>query len=207
MKQNKKEAKKKENIYNIPNALSIFRIIISPILIALVCYQANIILIAALFIIAALTDFADGFIARKYDLVTNFGRRADMIADRVLMISLVLALFIYVYTQNMINTLDIELIFLLMTREIFSAVFFVIAVFKKNSRPVPHARFAGKLTTTLQGVSFPMILLGWKIAVPFSIATAIVGVVCAGYYAYDALINPKNKFQVKKDKYYASLNK
>ncbi len=207
MKHQKKEIKIKENIYNIPNALSIFRILVSPFLIALVCYNVNIMLIAALFVIAALTDFADGFIARKYDLVTNFGRRADMIADRVLMISLVLALFIYVYTQNMINTLDIELIFLLMTREIFSAIFFVIAVFKKNSRPVPHARFAGKLTTTLQGFSFPMILLGWSIAVPFSIATAIAGVVCAGYYAYDALINPRNKFQVKLDKYYANLNR
>ena len=202
-----KKRVKKENIYNIPNALSIFRILVSPILIALVCYHVNIILIAVLFVIAALTDFADGFIARKYNLVTNFGRRADMIADRVLMISLVLALFIYVYTQNLINTLDIELIFLLMTREIFSAIFFVIAVFKKNSRSVPHARFAGKLTTTLQGFSFPMILLGWRIAVPFSIATAIAGIVCAGYYAYDALINPMNKFQVKKDKYYASLNR
>jgi CDP-diacylglycerol--glycerol-3-phosphate 3-phosphatidyltransferase len=207
MVKEKKEAKRKENIYNIPNALSIFRILISPVLIALVCYQVNIILIAVLFVIAALTDFADGFIARKYNLVTNFGRRADMIADRVLMISLVLALFIYVYTQNLINTLDIELIFLLMTREIFSAIFFIIAVFRKNSRPVPHARFAGKLTTTLQGFSFPMILLNWKIAPIFAILTAIAGIVCAGYYAYDAIIMPKNKFQVKLDKYYASLSR
>lgn len=195
---------KEENIHNIPNGLSLFRVLISPILVLLVYFDYNIILIASLFIVAALTDFLDGFIARRYDLVTRFGRRLDMIADRVLMISLIFALVVYLLSKNMLTPANIELMALLMTREILCFPFLIIALIKK-SRAVPHARFAGKLTTTLQGFTFPMIILGWKIAPYFVIATAISGIICAGYYIFDALIRPNNEFQKEKDRYYARL--
>jgi CDP-diacylglycerol--glycerol-3-phosphate 3-phosphatidyltransferase len=201
----KKEREDRERFWNIPNPISTFRIIISPILVLLVYYNINIFLIAVLFIIAALSDFADGFIARKYDQVTKLGRKLDMIADRILMISLVLALLVYAYHHDFVNNISLSLVALLMTREIFSAFLLVIAFFKKKSRLIPHARFAGKLTTTLQGFAFPMILFGWSIALYFAIATAIAGFVCACYYAYDALINPNNSFQKKMDLYYEKL--
>jgi CDP-diacylglycerol--glycerol-3-phosphate 3-phosphatidyltransferase len=160
-----------------------------------------------LFIIAALSDFADGFIARRYNQVTKLGRKLDMIADRILMISLVLALIIYAYSHEVINNFNLELIALIMTREIFSAFILGIAFMRKKSRLIPHARFAGKLTTTLQGFAFPMILFGWKIALYFAIATAIAGFICAVYYAYDSMINPNNSFQKKMDQYYEKMEK
>jgi CDP-diacylglycerol--glycerol-3-phosphate 3-phosphatidyltransferase len=197
---------KGENIYNIPNLLSAIRVLASPILVYLAYINISLTLLAILFVLVAITDFADGFIARRYNLVTKFGRKLDMIADRIFMISLIFAFLIYLYVNSMLNFVHIKYILLLLTREILSAPIFLLA-FLLNKRPVPHARFAGKLTTTLQGFAFPLILLQWPIAIYAAVITAIAGVVCAGYYIYDALIKPNNEFQLEKDHYYLSLDK
>jgi CDP-diacylglycerol--glycerol-3-phosphate 3-phosphatidyltransferase len=76
----------KENIFNIPNALTLIRILITFPLIYLIFTDASILYIALIFIIGMLTDFFDGFIARNFNLKTEFGRKFDMFADRILMI-------------------------------------------------------------------------------------------------------------------------
>lgn len=195
----------KENIYNIPNSLSLIRIIMSPVLAALVFYGIGLIPMIILFAVAALTDFLDGFIARRYGEVTDFGRKIDMIADRVLMISIVLSIFVYSIRAGLINQSNSWLIVIIMAREIISAPFFVFALFMKNKRPLPHARLFGKMATLFQGITFPMILLGWNISRIFAIATCVIGVISAGYYIYDSLVFPNNKFQKLKDNYYIHL--
>ena len=202
--QKRNEKNKKEDIYNIPNPLSLLRIILSPFLIYLVFSSKPLWIIAAVFVFAAFTDFLDGYIARKYNQVTTLGRKLDIIADRILMISLVITLFAYLYLNNYLTQKNIGMILLLMSREILSFPFFLLALIEKM-RPIPHARFIGKLTTTLQGFAFPMVILEWPIAIYFVIATFIAGFICAGYYAYDALIKPHNDFQKKMDKYYQNL--
>ncbi len=203
-KRESKNHPKKENIYNIPNPLSLLRIIISPFLIYMVYIGQPLWIIALVFVFAAFTDFLDGYIARKYDQVTTLGRKLDIIADRILMISLVVTLFSYLHVNNILNSTNSILFLMLMSREILSAPFFLFALIEKR-RPIPHARFAGKLTTTLQGFAFPMVILNWNIAIYFVIATFIAGFICAGYYAYDALIRPNNDFQKKMDEYYQKL--
>ncbi len=195
----------KEYIYNIPNMLSLIRIVASPVLAALVFYGIGLIPMVVLFAAAALTDFLDGFIARKYGEVTDFGRKIDMIADRVLMISIVLSIFVYSIKTGIINQGNSWLICMIMAREIISAPFFVLASFMKKTRPLPHARFFGKMTTVFQGITFPMILLGWKISLLFVVVTCFVGIVSAEYYIYDSIIKPDNKFQKSKDKYYQNI--
>ena len=67
---------------NLPNKLSIIRVALIPVIVILLYQQSDAcrIIAGALFIIASLTDFLDGFIARKYNLVTNFGKFIDPVA-------------------------------------------------------------------------------------------------------------------------------
>ena len=71
---------------NLPNKLTTMRMILVPVFI--VAYLAGFNYAAAvIFIAASLTDFLDGYLARKYDLVTNFGKIMDPLADKLLVTS------------------------------------------------------------------------------------------------------------------------
>ncbi|MDO5436448.1 MAG: CDP-diacylglycerol--glycerol-3-phosphate 3-phosphatidyltransferase [Clostridia bacterium] len=71
------------NVWNVPNVLTMFRIVLIPVFVIL---QTNGRLGWALivFLTASLTDFLDGFIARKYHLVTDFGKLFDPLADKLM---------------------------------------------------------------------------------------------------------------------------
>ena len=72
---------------NLPNKLSILRILLIPVFTVfffLPQIPYNYVISAAIFAIAAATDFLDGYIARKYNLVTNLGKFIDPIADKAL---------------------------------------------------------------------------------------------------------------------------
>ena len=80
---------------NLPNKLTVFRVILVPVFLVLLYVSAipeNNYLAAAIFIIASLTDMLDGKIARKYNLVTNFGKFMDPLADKLLVCSALIAL-------------------------------------------------------------------------------------------------------------------
>lgn len=74
---------------NIPNRLSLTRIILLPFMMffymtTLIPSQYSKIVALVIFIVASLTDFLDGYIARKYNLITDFGKFIDTIADKML---------------------------------------------------------------------------------------------------------------------------
>lgn len=72
---------------NLPNRLSLIRIMLIPVFVAFFFLEAipcNEAIAAAIFAVAAVTDFLDGHIARKHGLVTNLGKFLDPIADKVL---------------------------------------------------------------------------------------------------------------------------
>ena len=75
---------------NIPNKLTVIRILLVPVFI--VCISIDVIKYGniiglVIFIVASLTDALDGYIARKYNLITDFGKIMDPIADKLLVIS------------------------------------------------------------------------------------------------------------------------
>ena len=74
---------------NLPNKLSIVRVACIPAIVILLYQQSDAcrIIAGALFILASLTDFLDGYIARKYNLVTNFGKFIDPVADKLLVLT------------------------------------------------------------------------------------------------------------------------
>lgn len=87
---------------NIPNLLTIARIFMIPIFVLiLVLKPANLLahqLAALIFALASLTDYLDGYLARKWQVVTNFGKFADPLADKLL----VMTAFIMMVELNMV---------------------------------------------------------------------------------------------------------
>ncbi len=79
---------------NLPNKLSIIRVALIPVIVILLYQQSDAcrIIAGVLFIIASLTDFLDGYIARKYNLVTNFGKFIDPVADKLLVLTTLIML-------------------------------------------------------------------------------------------------------------------
>jgi CDP-diacylglycerol--glycerol-3-phosphate 3-phosphatidyltransferase len=80
---------------NLPNILTMFRFVVIPILVIMASSTKVVVnLIAAvLFLVASLTDIVDGYIARKYNIVTNMGKILDPLADK-LMVLIVLIMLI-----------------------------------------------------------------------------------------------------------------
>jgi cardiolipin synthase (CMP-forming) len=78
----------------IPNSLTIFRCIAAILLPLIIMYGGNkgAVIAAPLLLLAGLSDYFDGFYARKYNVVSNFGKIIDPIADKLLVIGTLLAL-------------------------------------------------------------------------------------------------------------------
>ena len=92
---------------HVPNTLTIARFILIPfIIISLV--QDNYVLTFILLTISGLTDVLDGFIARKFDLITNFGKLVDPLADKSTQIAILTTLAL----KNLIPIWMIVIIFL-----------------------------------------------------------------------------------------------
>jgi len=79
-------APEKREVFNLPNTISMLRIGVIPVLFFLLLDPGKImsLVIATLFIAAALTDLLDGYIARKYQIVTTMGKFLDPIADKLI---------------------------------------------------------------------------------------------------------------------------
>lgn len=76
-----------KRVFNLANNLTITRIILIPVLIVIVLYsssRASCLIAAALFALASITDWLDGYIARRQNLVTSLGRFLDPLADKLL---------------------------------------------------------------------------------------------------------------------------
>ncbi|MHB1660959.1 MAG: CDP-diacylglycerol--glycerol-3-phosphate 3-phosphatidyltransferase [bacterium] len=84
----------KKQIYNIPNILTFSRILIIPVIFFLLFFKEEVygIYASIFFLLAILTDFIDGYIARKKKLVTNLGIFLDPIADKLLVVTILIML-------------------------------------------------------------------------------------------------------------------
>ena len=79
---------------NVPNTLTVARIVLTPIVLAayMLAFPGHYLVATILYFIAGMTDFFDGKIARKKNLITNFGKFADPLADKMLTTGVYLAL-------------------------------------------------------------------------------------------------------------------
>ena len=71
-----------ERVVNIPNILSIVRILLVPVIIYLYCFKQDNLWSLIVVLFSTFTDIADGFIARKFNMITDFGKFIDPVADK-----------------------------------------------------------------------------------------------------------------------------
>lgn len=136
---------------NTPNKITVFRMFIAPLF--LVIFFLNIehkMLISALiFALGAVTDAIDGHLARKNNIVTNFGKFLDPIADKMLVTAAFLALM-------QVGLCNIWIVMLMLTREF--AITSVRLIAAAQGVVIP-ANIGGKIKTVFQMVSLITIML------------------------------------------------
>ena len=147
---------------NIPNLLSLIRILTTPLFILAIFHLPKH-LLAWIFLVIAITDFLDGYMARNLKQVTKFGKVLDPVADRIFMISSVIFLSLVFDTR----------LFIVLGRELTALPGFMIFLIKRKS--VARISIIGKITTFLQSITVPAFLLGFDFAGLLMIITAIVG--------------------------------
>lgn len=126
---------------NIPNALTIIRFLLVPIFIYSFYYQNqnNYIIPLLIFLLAGITDILDGYIARKYNLVTKWGKLLDPLADKSIQVSALIVL-----THKGIIPLWVVLV--VMAKELFLIAGSALLYRKKI---VAQANWYGKLATVM----------------------------------------------------------
>ena len=139
---------------NLPNKLTTLRVIMIPFFVFfLLCQNGENrtfrMIALALFIIASLTDLLDGKIARKYNLVTNFGKFMDPLADKLLVCSALICLI-------ELNALPAWMVIIIISREFIISGFRLIA---SDNGVVIAASYWGKFKTTFQMVSVVLLIL------------------------------------------------
>ncbi len=137
---------------NLPNKLTLMRVVMIPVMVALLMTNQAIcqIAAAAVFALASLTDWFDGYYARKHGMITDFGKLMDPMADKLL----VMAALVGLLAQGRAHWLAVMV---LLGREfIVSGVRLVAA----SKGAVVAADAVGKWKTACQMVALTMILLG-----------------------------------------------
>ena len=157
---------------NLPTKLTIIRIILIPVFVAIffIDFSYNRFIACAIFIIACLTDWLDGYLARKWNQVTDLGKFLDPIADKMLVSCALLALIPQVAPAAIYQTLITVFAMIIMCRELMVSCFRILAASKKI---ILAADWWGKVKTACQMVALIILLPYGNIAHPdFPISTA-----------------------------------
>lgn len=133
---------------NLPNKLTLLRIVAIPVFIV-VLLMGHRYIATIIFIAAAITDMLDGHIARKYNLVTNFGKLMDPLADKLLVMS---ALICLVELDNVAGWMVI----VILAREFAVTGLRQVAA---SEGIVIAAGITGKIKTITQMIAIPLLLL------------------------------------------------
>ena len=137
---------------NLPNKLTLLRICLIPVFVILMLSQvSNFFLISCIiFINASITDFLDGKIARKYNLVTDFGKFMDPLADKLLVLSALICMIEYDLVAGW-------MVIIIVARELTVSILRAIAA---DNGKVIAASGGGKIKTTSQMIAIILLLIG-----------------------------------------------
>ena len=96
---------KKEDFYNIPNILTYVRLLCVPAFVTVFFVVSgernlNVFISFSIFLFASATDIVDGYIARKYNLITDLGKMLDPLADKLLQVSAAVCLCVNEFVQH-----------------------------------------------------------------------------------------------------------
>lgn len=145
---------------NLPNKITVSRIALIPIFVLFYYLENlshNLLYAAIIFALAAFTDFLDGYIARKYNLVTDLGKFLDPIADKVLVLTAFMLMLTQVNGTLLFAVSGGICVTLVIAREMIVASFRMVAA-SKNA--VIAADKLGKIKTVSQDFAILFLLIG-----------------------------------------------
>jgi cardiolipin synthase len=164
MKANIKNRLRKKDIFTIPNMLSFFRILLIPLIVILYVNEYRYAAVGVI-VLSALTDIVDGWIARTFHMISDFGKFLDPVADKLTQM-VMLSCLVLRYPWA------ISLVALLIIKELFQFVCGFIAF--KRTDVMNSAKWFGKVNTVILYTS--MIILFLLPEIPEIIATVILTV-------------------------------
>ena len=138
---------------NLPNKLTVLRVIMIPVFLVFLLTDcagdASKYIAAAVFVLASLTDMLDGRIARKYNLVTNFGKFMDPLADKLLVCSALICLI-------QLELIPAWVVIIIIAREFIISGFRLVA---SDNGVVIAASYWGKFKTAFQMLTVIVLIL------------------------------------------------
>ncbi len=148
---------------NTPNKLTLARMIATPIFMAvmLMCFDYHYTVALVLFALASLTDAVDGHMARKYNMVTDFGKFMDPLADKMLTTSAYLG-FMFIYGKGDFSWHMVAITFIVLFREFAVSSIRLVAVTAGGK--VVAANMWGKFKTVSQmvGIIFALAVFAFN---------------------------------------------
>ena len=157
---------------NLPNKLTVMRVILIPFFVAALLYdngssQTMRIVANVIFIVASLTDLFDGKIARKYNLVTNFGKFMDPLADKLLVCSALICLI-------QLGQLPAWVVIIIISREVIISGFRLVAA---DNGIVIAASYWGKFKTTFQMIAVILMIFNIPALATVTMIMLVIAVV------------------------------
>ena len=145
---------------NLPTKLTVLRIILIPVFVAVffIDFSANRIVACAIFAVACLTDFVDGYLARKWHQVTTLGKFLDPIADKMLVACALIAIIPDSSDPAIFQLLIAVFAMIILCRELMVSCFRIVAA---SQNVVLAADIWGKAKTVFQMLAL-IVLLPYK---------------------------------------------
>ena len=162
----------------IPNVLTIGRILFIPLFILILTLghsQGSHLLAAIIFAVASITDYLDGYLARKWNVVSNFGKFADPMADKLL----VMSAFIMLIELGMAPAWVVAII---ICREL--AVTGLRLLLVETGGTVLAAAMPGKIKTFSQMFAIIFLLLHWNLIGQLLLYIALFFTIYSGYHYF-----------------------
>ena len=154
----------KKTALNLPNTLSLIRCLLVPVFVVALLFMRDIeiwgfIVPTLIFIVTGLTDMLDGKIARKYNLITDFGKFIDPLADKFMVISSQIAILVWMLLRGDVTLalVFVWVVLIILLREL--GVTSLRLVVAGNSGIVVAASMLGKIKTVSQMAGTVVILL------------------------------------------------
>lgn len=155
---------------NLPNKITMIRVILIPFFVFFMLTDfvpySNVIAVA-IFIVASLTDTLDGYLARKYELVSNFGKFMDPLADKLLVCSALICLI-------ELGQLPSWMVIIIVSREFIISGFRLIAA---EQGIVIAASYWGKFKTTFQMIAVILMIVNLPVLHILTVACTWIALV------------------------------
>lgn len=158
----------KQQVMTLPNLMSLFRLLLIPLIIWQYIGKANFKTAALLIVLSGATDVADGFVARRFNMVSDLGKILDPMADKLTQIAIVICLTVHYSLMKILAAVFIA-------KELAMIVLGLVTM--KRTDTVNSSKWYGKATTVF--MYFTMMVLILIPSISLGAANVLIGICIA----------------------------